>query len=265
MSPGDGRDLGRHDPARRLLLVAEKLADLSRLLHAHEPKEGLGLVVRQVADDVSGVVGVHDLEDVRGPLAVEVLDDVRLQLVLEFRDRLGRLVVVKVFEDLGPLRRRQLLEDVRHVGGVQLVETLVRHRQRHAAEVALEEVDVIPRDEVFRDLGPEQLRDGVRGALERRSDPTQEAAQSHFGPKQAHLTLRLREFEVVHADDLHALGVDDLLVEQIAVEQDLIGLEVGEAQIGARRVEDHPLPVELGDELAPREHERRLVRAEEGE
>ncbi len=79
----------------------------------------------------------------------------------------------------------------------------------------------------------------------------QDAADADLGTEQAELVLRLGELEVVDAHDLLALGVDDLLVEQVACEQDLVGLEVGEADVWGCGVELDVVAVELLDPLAP--------------
>jgi len=262
---GHGGDLGRHDAAGRLLPVAQQRADHSRLVHTHEAQQRLGLVVRQVADDVGRVVRVHLLEDVRRALVAEVVDEVRLVLVLELGDRLGRLHVVEVFEDARTLRGAELLEHVGHVGRVQFVEALVRDREAHVRQVAVEQVHVVPRDQVLGELPAEQAGDRSRGVLHHGVQAAQDAADSHLGAQQAQLVLTLGELEVVHADDLHALGVHDLFVEQVAREQHFIRLQVAEAQRGSFRVEHDAVLVELAHVLAPRQHERRLCRAEEGE
>ncbi len=49
------------------------------------------------------------------------------------------------------------------------------------------------------------------------------------------------------------------LLMQVAREQDLVGLQVAEADVGGGDVEGDALAVEVVDELAPREHERGLV------
>ncbi len=161
------------------------------------------------------------------------------------------------------LRGRQLLDDVGDVGGVQLVQPLVRDGQLDLRQVAVEQVHVVPRDDVLVELLSEELGDPRDEALERRGDAAQDAAHADLGAEQAQLVAGLGELEVVDAHDLHALRVDDLLAHQVAREQDLVGLQVAEADLRARDVEHDLLAVEERDELAPREHERRLVGPEE--
>ena len=56
--------------------------------------------------------------------------------------------------------------------------------------------------------------------------------RANLSAEKSQLVARLRELEVVDAHDLHALRVDDLLAHKIAREQDLVGLEVAEADVG---------------------------------
>ncbi len=102
-------------------------------------------------------------------------------------------------------------------------------------------------------------------ALERGGDTAQDAANADLGAEKAQLVAGLGELEVVDAHDLHALRVDDLLAHEVACEQDLVGLQVAEADLGRGHVEHDLLAVEVRHELAPRQHERRLVRADERE
>ncbi len=138
------------------------------------------------------------------------------QLVLELRDRLGGLLVVEVLEDLGALGRGELLHDVGDVGRVQLVQALVGDRELDLREVAVEQVHVVPRDEVLGELHAHELGRARDEALQGGRDAAQDAARADLGTEQPQLVARLGELEVVDAHDLHALRVDDLLVEQVA-------------------------------------------------
>ena len=59
-------------------------------------------------------------------------------------------LIVEVFEHVRALLRIELLQDVGNVGGVQLVEALVRDGQLHFREVAVEQVHVVPGDDAAR-------------------------------------------------------------------------------------------------------------------
>ncbi len=168
-------------------------------------------------------------------------------------------------EDGGALRGRELLEDVGDVGGMELVEALVGHGQLDLRQVAVEQVHVVPRDERLRQLRAHERGEPAHEALKGRRDAAQDAAGTHFGAEQAQLVARLGQLQVVDAHDLHALRVDDLLVQEVSVEQDLVGLQVAESDLGRRDVEADFLLAERVDVLAPRQHERCLVGAEERE
>ena len=87
-----------------------------------------------------------------------------------------------------------------------------------------------------------------------------------YNEQQAQLALaRVGELEVVHAHDAHAARVDNLLVEQVARNKDLRGLQIRKAQIGRAHFERDLVLVEAVDVLAPTDHERRLAGAHEGQ
>ena len=63
--------------------------------------------------------------------------------------------------------------------------------------------------------------------LERGADRAQQTASADLGTQQAQLVFaRHREFDVVDAHNLHALCVDDLLVENITRQQELGRLQI---------------------------------------
>ena len=137
-----------------------------------------------------------------------------------------------MFEDVRALLRIELLQNVGNVGGVQLVEALVRDGQLHFREVSIEQVHVVPGNDAFVDLLVEGLRNGDDGALEPGGKPSQYSADAHFGAEESQLRARLREFEVVYAHDFKPLGVDDLPIHEVACEKHLVGLQVTEADVG---------------------------------
>ena len=261
-----GHELRGHHAAGRAVLVAQQAADLGGVLHAHEAQQRLGLLVRQVAHDVGRVVRVHVAQKAGGASVVEVFDEVGLVLVVHLGDGLGGLRVVQMLEHVGALLGVQLLQDVGHVGGVQLVQALVRDGQLHLGQVAIEQVHVVPGDDLLVDLLAEHLRHGHHGALQPGGQSAQDAAHAHLGTEEAQLVVAGEgELEVVHAHDLHALRVDDLAVQQVAGEQDLVGLQIAEADVVRLGVEGDPVLVERVDVLAPRDHERNLAGPLEGQ
>ena len=182
-----GDELGGHHAARGAVLVAQKLADFRGVFHAHQAQQRFGLLVGQVAHDVGGVVGVHAAQKARRPRVVQFADEFRLVFVLHFGNGLGGARVVQVLEHVGALLGVQLLQDVGHVGGMQLVQAFVRHRKLHFGKVAIQQVHVVPCDDLLVYALAERPRHGNHGALEPRRQPAQDAARAHLGAQQAQL------------------------------------------------------------------------------
>ena len=114
------------------------------------------------------------------------------------------------------------------------------------------------------------MAQGVRAAhheaLEGRRQRAQDATHAHLGAQQTQLAgARVGQLEVVDAHDAHATRVDDLFVEQVTGDEDLVGLQVGEADVGGGNGEADLVVIEGLDVLAPRDHERRLAGALEGQ
>ena len=95
---------------------------------------------------------------------------------------------------------------------------------------------------------------------------SQQSASPHLGAQQTQLVFaRSGKLDIVYAHDLHALRVHDLLVHDIACQQHLVGLQIGEANIGRGIFEIHAVIVKMVDVFTPRDHEGRLGRALEGQ
>ena len=162
--------------------------------------------------------------------------------------------------------RIELLDDVGDVGRMELGEGLVRNGELDLLGGTLEQVHIGPGDDVLGERLAEHLRHLHAHALEQRVDGAQKASGAHLGAEQAQLVVAGgRQFDVVHSHDLHALRVDDLLVHDVAREENLVGLEVGEADVGGGILEVHAVLVKALDVLAPRDHEGRLARTLEGQ
>src|SRR3981189_224538 len=90
------------------------------------------------------------------------------------------------------------------------------HGDAHLRVRRLERLDQVPGDDAARELAsgdPEHTLSQALGA-----DAPQETAQTDVRADEAQLAVDLRELQVVHAHDLRAVGIDDLLVEQVAAE-----------------------------------------------
>jgi hypothetical protein len=120
------------------------------------------------------------------------------------------------------LGRRQILDDIGDVGRVKLRETLVGDLQLDPARrIGLEQVDELPRDHARRNALQE------RAQRERRNDALRQAADRPAGAdihrddvqEEVVVDRRRLELDVVDADHLAPVNVDDLLVEQVALEE----------------------------------------------
>jgi hypothetical protein len=118
--------------------------------------------------------------------------------------------------------RRQVLDDVGDVRRMELGEALVGDLQLDApCRVGLEQIDELPRDHARRDL-LEQCPQ-----RERRDQPFRQPADRTTRPdvhrddvqQQVAVDRRRLELDVVDADHLAAVDVDDLLVEEVALQQ----------------------------------------------
>ena len=257
----DGYELRGHDASGSVVLVAQQLANGALLVDAHEAQELLGAVVVELAHELGGVVRVHLGQHARGVGVGHAAHDLGGHLVVvELGHGLGRLVVVELGKHLAAQARVELLDDVGDVGRVQVVERLVRDRQLHVGEVAVNEVHVVPRDDLLGNLVAEGVGQAKHQLLEGGREGAQDAADAHLGAEQAQLRRAgVGELEVVHAHDAHAARVDDLLVEQVATDEDLVGLQVGEADVGGGDGEANLVVIERVDVLAPADHERGLA------
>ena len=116
----------------------------------------------------------------------------------------------------------EILDDVGDVGRMQLGQTLVGDLQFDAARrIGFEQVDELPGDDARRN----PLEQGAQ--RERRHDALREPADGAAGAdvdrddveQQVAVDRRRLELDVVDPDHLAAVDVDDLLIEEVALEQ----------------------------------------------
>src|SRR5205823_12682156 len=112
--------------------------------------------------------------------------------------------------------------EVGNVGGMELREPFVGDLQLHPAGwVGFEEVDVLPRNDARWNLVEQRpQREGGDDALGEaanrasRADVDGDDVQREMAVDGGRVDL-----DVVHSDDLAAVDVDDLLIEQVALEE----------------------------------------------
>ena len=129
-----------------------------------------------------------------------------------------------MLEHVGALLRVKLLQNVSNVGGVQLVQALMRNGQLHVGQIAVEQIHIVPCNDVLVDMTVEGLGNGDNRALEPRGKTAKNAAHAHFSAQKTQLRARHRQLKVVHSHDLKALRVDDLPIQKVASKKNLVRL-----------------------------------------
>ena len=74
---------------------------------------------------------------------------------------------------------------------MQLVQAAMGHRQLHLGQVAVEQIHVVPGDELLVHLLVEELRHVHDGLFQQRMQPAQDAAHAHLSAEQAQLRAGL--------------------------------------------------------------------------
>ena len=109
-----------------------------------------------------------------------------------------------MFEHVGALLRIELFENVGDVCRMKFIKTGVGDGKLYVGEVAVEQVHVVPRDDLLIERLAKELAQLERYAFDPRSQPAQNATNAHFGTEQAQLRTRGGKLEVVYAHDLKA-------------------------------------------------------------
>ena len=247
-SPADRDVVGVHQAAGRVVLEVEQFLDLGLRRRLHLVEDLLGGLVFELVEHVGGLVGRHLLDDVGGLLRLERLEDAHLHVGIDLRQRLPRHLFVDGLEDRAALVGPEVLDDVGDVGRVQRLEEPVGDVQPESPlRVRLDDVAGGPRDRPRRDRLLRPAHPGGRDdAL---GDAPEDAPQADVDVAQVQHrvavgVVRDLERQVAHPDHLAALGVDDLLIEQVA----------DDAQ--------HPLVVVIGrEDLVAQEDPRQIDRA----
>ena len=245
-----GHELGRHDAAGRVLVVGHELLDFLRLVLLHQAEDLLAALVREVRHQVRRLVRIHLLEDVGRAGGLQVFEDVDLGLGFHLADGVGRGLVVEGGDHADPVVAAELVDDRRQVCRVELGQALVGDAQLHAGDRSLDRIDVLPVDVPLRNLAVETAGDGPPRPLD--AEPAQQAGGSDVHGDQMQRAFDLVEPEVVDADHLAAVDVDDLAVHQVPLEADLVGplmeladVDGGRPQRGAAGVQgSHRLPLQ---------------------
>ena len=118
---GEGEEIGRHDTARGVLLVAEEILDLLGLLLRHQAQDLLGQLLRQFADEIGPIVGGHRLEDFRYAMLVHSLQELGAAGLVDLAQYLRRCFgVLDEIEDNPLFPLVEVVEEVGDIGGMGL-------------------------------------------------------------------------------------------------------------------------------------------------
>ena len=213
---GRGGQHRRHDPAGLIFGIAEQAGELPLGGRRHVGQKLCLLSAGQVAQRVDRLVGFHPRDQLGRLLGLHLAQEggqlVRLHL---FQDIRGE-VVVEAGQQLPPARPAQLFQYVRELGGPQPAQRRVRlaqlHRGRRLRRIGAERLDRGPVDDPVRGRVPAE----ALGA-----EPAQQRLQAHVHAHQPDLVADLRQVEVGRPDDLNLVGVHQLVVEDVAVQQHL--------------------------------------------
>ncbi|SQB95250.1 Uncharacterised protein [Clostridium paraputrificum] len=257
--------VGGHQATDRIGLEHHQAAQRPRLLGVHQLQQHVGAAFVEFAQQVGGVVGVHLLEDVRGALDGEVLQDFRLVVVGKLLDDVGQQFIVEGLGDAAAAFRRHFGHGHGDVGGAHFVELRDQLRVVVAGlRAGAEAVDVIPRRHgngpppAQPALGPQHRHAG--------EDPIAGARPLHLhvGELLRHavqvlqigvVDLHLRTDQVAEHGRLAGPGLELAHGHQAGVEQDLVGLDGGDAP---HRHEDAAFVGQLQDQ--PQRPRRRAGR-----
>ena len=256
-----GDKLGGHHAACSVVLIAEQGTNLGRILNAHQAKQRFSLFIRKVTNNIGCIVRVHLTQKARSLTVAQVVECFSLVFIFQLGDNLGRTRIVKVLEHLGALLGVELLQNVCDVGRVHLIQAAVRHGKLHLGQVAIEQVHIVPGNNLFVDFLAEELRRAHNGFLKKRMKAAQNTAHANFGAQKTQLRARRGELQVVNAHEFEALRVDDLLVEQIAGKQDFVRLQITEANVVRLGIKTNFVFRKTVDVLTPTNHEWRAARA----
>jgi hypothetical protein len=207
----------------------EEILDVLALLWIHLFEDGLRTLIRQFGEKVCSSSRVHLFDDAGDLLGVECLDKGLLHLGLDLLEGLGGDLFVEGDEESLALGRGKFLEDVGDVGGVHLREAILLDAEANpACRVTVDEVDEVPGDHAGAETGGDLIDWSLGKALE---EATYCAAHANFNLGDAEgegktvfesvlLAVLPDEIDVVDANDLVTVNIDDLLVEEVALEKE---------------------------------------------
>ena len=128
-----GEELSGHAAGGGFFAVFEKFDDFLAGLGLHLDQDLFGAILREVAEEVGGGVGIHFLDDVGGAFGVERFDDRLLDLGLDLFESFGCDIFVEGAEDGFALVGGEIFDDVGDIGGMERGQAFVRNLELDAA------------------------------------------------------------------------------------------------------------------------------------
>ena len=214
---------GGHAPGRRVFAEGHQLGDFGALLRLHLGQDFLRVIGMHVAEHIGSGIGIHLLHDVGGAVGVERTENRNLHLGVDLFQRLGGDFFVERLEDGFALGRSKVFDDVSNVGRVQFRQAVERNLQLDPARrIGLDKINEFPRDHPRRNFGQSSLQ--RRGGNHAFQQPADGAARAHIHRAKLEndvlVANLLVDVDVVDPHDFAAVNVDDLLVEQVALQQE---------------------------------------------
>lgn len=209
----------------------EEIFDFLALLRVHLFEDRFGFFFREFGEEVGGRTWVHLFDDARNLLGVEGLEEGFLEFGFDLLEGLGRGLLVERGEEYLSLCGGQFFEDVGDVRRVHLGEPVLIDLQANAAG-GVDEVDEVPGNRAGAESRGDEFDSGARKALEETAHCSAEAnfnvddaeretcAGRSIGCPVLFAIVLPDQVDVVDADYFVAVDVDDLLIEEVALEED---------------------------------------------
>src|SRR5690606_38375835 len=112
---------GGHHPTGGVVVVGEQPAQRLGLLGLHQLQQLFGRLVRQLGQQVGGVVGLHHLEHVGCPPGRQRREDVDTVVLGQLLQDVGQRLVVEGGGDLRAAPGRELVQPLRQVCRLEVV------------------------------------------------------------------------------------------------------------------------------------------------
>ena len=167
-------------------------------------------------------IWIHLLHDVSSALWIERFNDGGLNVTVDLLQRLGGDLFVQSFKDRFSLGWSQILDDIGDIGRMESRQSLVLDAQLHAARgISFDQIDELPGNHPWLQSSDQCLYShGGRYAFQQAAHRTTHA-NINLGDLDADSTVRRfrMQVDVVHTNDFSSVDVDDLLIQQVALEK----------------------------------------------